>query len=414
VTTAHDPELAAPGDRTQDPPQRLLAIDWATIRLTSDSDALALWSKIAPTGDDWSARLDEVPNELDRPLAIALLRAGNFACVPPRPVRDCAAPVFDVPEPSPTATVNDPCLRRLLAMWAIEQLEPVDVPSVMDSLRAIAALPAPESQLVTSALRAVPETDQARKLELIALAWNAGQRDLAAASLGALDEPQLIEAVTKHHIDAALEVLSAEGHRATYMTAVADDALASKTRATAVTELVAAAPDDKLAPDLRALLVKATGAKDCTVAAAATRALEQHGDPRYVPKRPRTLKPEVMMRALCVLASYEKLQRSDEGSLLQSFVPAKGLERIAVAYDALAETDSDGDGDPHTQRTADLSPRDQVVVPEIDDMIRALRSCKGTTCTSDDREFRFGLKAFAGELMLYKLEIAERPPCARP
>jgi hypothetical protein len=115
-----------------------------------------------------------------------------------------------------------------------------------------------------------------------------------------------------------------------------------------------------------------------------------------------------------VLASYEHLQRSDESSLLATFVPPKGLERIAVAYDALSEVDQDGDGDPHTQRTADLVAREELVLPEIEDLIRAMRRCKGTTCSSDDREFRFSFKALGGELQLYRLEIVERPPCVRP
>lgn len=404
---AHTPDP----DLNQDPPRRLLTIDWSTIQVTTETDSLALWAKIAPTGSDWTEKLDEVPHEYDRSLAIALLRTGNFTCIPARPTRDCSMQLFDVPEPAPAAGMTDPCLRRLLALWAIEQLEPEDVPSVMDSLRAIVVIPPPESELVVAALRAVPETEQTKRLELIALAWSAGQRELANASVGTLDEAHVIEAVTKHHIDGALEVLSSEGHRATYLAAVADEAMGTKARAQAITELLST--DDKLAPDLRAVLVKTVASKDCTVAANAVRALELRGERKYIPKRPRAIMVDPMMRALCVLASYEQLQRSDEGSLLATFVPAKGLERISVAYDVLAEVDQDGDGDPHTERSAELVPREDLVVPEIDDLVRAMRRCKGTTCTSDDREFRFGFKAVAGELHLYRLEIVERPPCPR-
>ncbi|HEU0031046.1 MAG TPA: hypothetical protein VFQ53_10475 [Kofleriaceae bacterium] len=396
------------------PPPKLLSIDWSTTRVVSEADALALWKTIAPTGRDWDDRLQEVPHDFARPLAIALLRTGNFDCMAAklksRPA--CSPPVFDVDKPDPDAGLGDPCLRRLLALWSIEQLEPDDVPSVLDALRAIAAIPPPESELTASALRAIPESDSARRLELLSIMWRAGQRELANTNLGTFDEPQLIEAATKHHIDGALEVLSASAHRATYLAAVGDDQMTAKARAMAISELVA--QEDKLTPDLKATLVKATAAKDCSVAAAAARALAQRGDKRYLPKRPRTKSPDVMMRALCVLASYEQLQQADEPSLLASYVPAKGLERLGVAYDALSDVDTDGDGDPHTTRTADLVPRDQVVVPEIDDLVRAMRHCKGTVCTSDDREFRFGLKAIGADLQLYRLEIVERPPCAPP
>jgi hypothetical protein len=120
-----------------------------------------------------------------------------------------------------------------------------------------------------------------------------------------------------------------------------------------------------------------------------------------------------MMRALCVLASYEKMQPSDEPSLLPGYVPAKGLERVVVSYDALSDVDQDGDGDPHTQHTTDLVSRAELVVPHVEDMVQAMKSCKGTTCTSDSHEFRFGLRPTNGELMLYRLEIVERPPCPR-
>ncbi len=389
---------------------KLLAIDWATIPLATEADALAVWRTIAPTGADWEAKLDEIPVANARPLALALLHGGNFTCMPAQqPVVDCAPLVLDVPAPADGASLADPCLRRLLALWSLAALEPEDVPVVIDSLRAIAAIPPPESQLVAAAIQAIPDADQARRLELVAIAHKAGQRDLANGMLGPLDEAHLIEAVTKHHIDGALEVLSAEGHRAVYIRAVTDEMLPGKVRTSAISDLLGTA--DTLAKDLRTAVTAAVKSKDCEVAAAAARALAAMGDKRFIPTRPRTLKPEAMMRGLCVLASYERLQGNDEASLLAGYVPAKGLERVHVAFDALAEIDTDGDGDPRTERTTELVGKAELVVPEVDDMIRAFRRCAGTTCTSGDREFKFGFKATSGELLLTRLEIAERPPC---
>ena len=119
------------------------------------------------------------------------------------------------------------------------------------------------------------------------------------------------------------------------------------------------------------------------------------------------------MRALCVLASYEAASRNDEPSLLGTYVPAKGLERVTVTYDALATVDTDGDGDPHTQRTVELAPRDAtLVVPEVEDMIRAFTRCTGTTCTSEDREYHFVTRPGGSGVQLGRLEIIERPPCS--
>ena len=120
-----------------------------------------------------------------------------------------------------------------------------------------------------------------------------------------------------------------------------------------------------------------------------------------------------VMRGLCVLASYEKLQGNDEPSLLPGYLPAKGLERIKVTYDALSDTDPDGDGDPHTEHTVDLVPRAEAVLPEIDELTRALASCKGTTCKTESHEISFGFKLVGGQQLLSSIAIVERPPCPK-
>ena len=394
-----------------EPARRLLSVEWRTVNLTSDAEALALWQQIAPTGADWQERLDEVPAEHDRALSIALLRSSNFACVPVTASRDCSAKIFDVPDPAPTAGFGDPCLRRLLALWALEQIEPEDVPSVMDGLRALVALPPPESQLVREALDAVPDADVTHKLELLTIAFKAGQREHVNAAINTLDEDHLIEAARVHHIDGALEMLSAESHRAVYLDVITDELMDGAARAKAITELAETEPE-KLAVDTRKALVKATSSKDCLVAATAVRVLAQRGDKKHLPKRARTT--EGMMRALCVIASYESLQEAQEPSLLANLVPASGLERVEVEYDVLADVDTDGDGDPHTQRAMTTVKGSEIVVPELEDMIRAMKRCKGTTCMSDDREFRFTFKPAGGDLVLTRLAVIERPPCARP
>lgn len=377
-----------------------------------------MWTQIAPTGEDWDEKLLEIPAAAARPLAISLLRAGNFACPPPAPApAACPGPAIDLDPPAHAATLADPCLRRMLALWALAQLEPADVgeiPGLRDALRGIAALPPPESQLVAAALAALPEADAAGRLELLGIAWRAGQRELVNGSLGGLDEAALIAAVRVHRIDGALEVLSATGHRAVYLAALTDDLLAPAARVLAARELIAGLAADPLPAELRRALVTAAGAADCGVAAAAARALAEVGDRRFVPRRPRSRTPATMMRALCVLASYELAAPAEEPSLLAGFLPARGLERVNVSYDALSEADTDGDGDVHTETTAELVAPGDAVLPEVEDLVRAMRACRGTTCSSADRSYRFGLRPGAGGLVLARLELVERPPCGRP
>lgn len=397
-------QSAPDSDRDAPAPKQLLAIDWKSVKIASDADALALWDRIAPTGDDWTLKLDEVPPEIGYDLALALLRAGNFTCMTPPPARDCVPKVFDVDPPKPTATHRDPCLRRLLALWALDQIDNQKIATLVPVLQPIVAIPPPESELTTAALEAAHLADPSKLVELYAIAYRAGHRDLVDSMLGRLEEPYLVEAVSKHHIGGALDGLSAQSHRALYLAAIGDEQLATKVRQEAIIELVA--DTDKLAPDVRGALAKAAASKDCGVAAAAARAFERRGDKRYVPKRPRTLAVPTMMRALCVLASYEPLQQNDEASLLPTFLPPKGLERVDIAYDPILD-----DSQPPNAPTVDLVPRAQAVMPEALDMAKAMKNCKATVCTSDDRIFHFVLKPVGGALTLARLEIAERPRC---
>jgi hypothetical protein len=383
--------------------EKLLAIDWSAVHLESAADALALWQRIAPTGADWEDKLAELPDDspIAHDLAIALLNEGNFAC-PALPPLHCGGGAVELPSPDLDATLADPCLRRMLALWSLGQLEATDFPRVKDALRAIVAIPPPESQLVATALRFVPEAAQDDRLDLIAIAWAAGQHELVDGALNTFDEAHLMTAATKVHVDGALDALAAPVHRATFLAAVVDEKLATAARVGAIAEL--AAPVEKLEPDLHAALVTAAKSSDCTVAATAARMLENHGDHKFVPKLPSTRSSAVMMRALCVLASYEQQQRSDQPSYLPGYIPASGLLLVRVTYDAYA--------DPKTDQDSYLVMPDEVVLPEIDDLVRAMRLCTGTTCRSDEHEFQFMFKPGGGGLLLSRLDVIDRPPCA--
>jgi hypothetical protein len=410
TTRAETPARGHLGDPDLDrePPVKLLSIDWASTKLSSEADALALWQRIAPTGADWSDKLDEVPDEGDTSakLALALLAGGNFTCVPAKKTTCGRAPI-DVPEPAHDATLSDPCLRRVLAMWAIGQLEDDELSGARDALRAIVQIPPPESELTAVALKALPETDHAGRLELYALAYAAGHRELVNGLLGTLDEPHLLAAVQKHHIDGAFDLLSAETNRPLFLAAITNEQLHPQARVQAISELVAA--DGKLAKDAHTAIVRATRSKRCEVAAAAAQFLVRNGDKKFGPGKPRTGKPDVMMRSLCVLASYEAGQRADEPSFLLGYVPKKGLEVVTTIHDEYNDVDTDGDGDPKRERKTVMIPRDEVTLPEVEDMIRSFARCTGTVCRSDDREFRFVFKG--GDLLLHRLEVTDLPPC---
>ena len=372
---------------------KLLSIDWSVQR-----DPIETWKLIAPTGGDFEEKLQEIPEAQTETLALALLAGGNFACAP---VMSCGEALY-IPDPAPTADFNDPCLRRMLAMWAVDQLEPDQQPK--DVLRALAAIP--DSQLAAQVIHAVPEADQDFRLELIAIAWKAGVH--LADAVAALDEDHLVTALVKDHIDAVIDQLTADRHRAEFVQAISDEQLSAKQRAQAMSEVAATdlttTGKDVLAPDLQKALIKATHSPDCAVAAAAAHMFETRGDHRFGPKRPHTRKVEPMMRAMCVLAQYESLQRADEPSYLPGYLPAAGLDVVRVSYDEYA--------DPHTSEETTHVARDQATLPELEDMLRALSHCTGTTCSSREHDFKFGWKPGpGGDLLLTRIDVVERPSC---
>ena len=54
----------------------------------------------------------------------------------------------------------------------------------------------------------------------------------------------------------------------------------------------------------------------------------------------------------------------------------------------------------------------QVAMPEIEDLLRALAHCTGSVCTSEEHEFRFGWKPGpGGDLLLARIDVVERPSC---
>lgn len=407
-------KLETDPDLNRKPTPKLLSIDWKTTVVASEADALALWTRIAPTAEDWEPKLDEIPDEgpIATQLALALLRGGNLTCMRPAPKRDCPLrAAVDVDAPQPGATFDDPCLRRVLALWAISTLDDDDAVAAFDALKAIAAIPPPESQLVASVLDALPATEQDKRLELRTIAMAAGHRELVNGKLTDFDDAHLVAAAQTGKIDGALEALAAESHRAVFVAAITDEAIHPAARAAAITELVTQ-QEKGLAKDVKTALVKATKSPSCIVAAAASRALVSRGERTYSPARPRAKTAPPMMRALCVLASFEALQAADEPSYLLGYIPTRGLDVTRVTYDPYNDQDTDGDGDPHTERSTVTVLRDEVVLPEIDDMIRAFANCTGTTCKSDDHEFRFAFKPGpGGDLQLARLEVIERPPC---
>jgi hypothetical protein len=432
---AHSPQPAAPSPpppvaSTPEPlpppsnepaPRPLLSIDWKSVQVTDDASALALWQQIAPTGADWELRIGELPddNDLQRHLAFALLRGGNFACKPadasgdPTSSTSCEAPgaaPTATSGASPASTFSDPCLRRELALWALGRLDDDDARTLERELISLAALPPPEDELVREAFDLVPVGADALLLQMIEAARAAGQGDLADESLSWLPRPMLLQVATKLHSDGALRSLEPSEARGAFLAAINDGQLKPATRLSAIDDLIVA-DDGKLKKDVRAALLTALKDPRCEVAAAAARAFVTAGEPRFAPRPVLTSIP-ASLRALCVMASYSQ-EEAGLDSGLRAFISKRGLQ----VYDHSEITAPPGEA------TAELIlPAQLIVLPFLEELSSALEHCTttapgpsagpdaGTVCRADGLRF---LLAFDPDRTLRRVErFAEARTCA--
>lgn len=363
-------------------PAPLLSIDWSTVQLSDDAAALALWQRIAPTGEDWELRLGELPDDdaLLKPLALALLRQGGFACPASGRCADAGLSAVEA-----TATLADPCLRRELALWAFGRLDEEDAVGIADTLVSIAGLAAPEEELVSEAFDLVPAGQDALLLRMNEAARAAGHGELADHSLQWLSPAALEVAARTLHADGAFSLLELGEARELFLAAINDRGLRPATRISVMEELAAEEP---LSKAVRAALRKASADPRCEIAGTALRLLEHAGDKLRAPPR-RSL--PAALRELCVgEARYSNSDPLD--SHLVPLVSPQGL----VVIDHAALTEDAG------ELSGETMPREQVfVLPFGEELAAALERCQEATCRGPGVRFEL---AFDKQWRLQRIE----------
>jgi hypothetical protein len=311
-----------------------------------------LLAALAPTGATWEQAVARVPPDRARAVAITFLRDGNFAC---RALVDeeigCGdtTQVFAPVEPS--ATLADPCLRRLVAGWALSQLEATDIPAVDDALAAIVALPFPEQQLADAVVTLVPPGDDRLRLRLVEAALAGKRDDVADALLPGLTPAGIAQALVELHRESALALLGPDDPTPSGAIAAAlDDGLSPAAALDALDHLEVAHLADA---GVRAAVIRQATSADCPVAARAALLLDAGGDPQYLPSRMALTDEATATRALCVAANVSP---AEARSILHSLVSADGLDLVDVDHTymngpEIPDPDLDEDHDPYTHTT---------------------------------------------------------------
>lgn len=300
---------AAPVDAA---PEQPLGIDWAHAKYATDEDALALWAKMGLRGDNFEDRVGMIPESppaLREAMAKALLRQGNFAC-PTSPPPACVDADLDAQlaedemhEVAADATLDDPCMRRVIALWALDELDD-DVlgTELAPDLIALAALPPPEHELNRAALYRIHDPTMA--LQAIAAAKAAHNDEVADDNLGGMDVTTLAHAAIDLHVDGAvLQIGADEATLPVFEAAVVDPLLRRDTRVAAVRELSMFLQDvfDPGSPVYKrgvAAIERARDGADCVTAGVAAGELTTLG--AKPPKSAKLRSEADVLRWLCV------------------------------------------------------------------------------------------------------------------
>jgi hypothetical protein len=326
-----------------------------------------MWRALAPTGANYAERLAMIPDdeELRREMAHAMLRQGDFACNAYVEEYGCSDTYFVLEPLEPSATLEDPCLRRFLAEWSLEQLDETDVVALSDVLVDLASMPSPEDVLPGAAFELA--TDDAMRLRLLA----AAAPNVAEQWVESLETDEAkIRALVDLHLESAAYGLAVEGHEDSLRAALVDPDLSSYTRSSLLDGFVA---DDD--PRTTRALAALTADSDCSLAMRAATLLAERGDPSRLPTRPRSHDPEAHLRALCMLSTSD-----DANDVWPLWIAAGG-------YDSTV-TDSYGSYDPDTDVYTEPEPSTERMLREdaFDERAAAYGdwTCEGLTCTASE------------------------------
>jgi hypothetical protein len=360
----------------------------------TDEEAMAIWRKLAPTGADYAEKLASIPSDpaVTRPLARVLLDGGAFACDKKIEYDECGNEYSEWEPLDPGSTFDDACLRRRLAVWAIEDagLTEEDAVEYTERLVDLVLLPRPEDELPQAVMTLVSDMKDPIRVRMIGAAANGERVDLAEASLAGLSDASLIALYRRHHLDAAVKELAADidAHRALLLEAMADDALEVATRSDLVDAF-----DTRDGADIKGALARVAEDDDCALAMSAAVELAERGDSSYLPVKPDNTDAQAHARALCMLLHDPNGARAE--AVWESFLPPVGGPTVTEDVDdpyAEAAERYEPDAGAGAAATPDAAPE------EPERLTRATSSlsgsldasfgeteptCAGTTCQVD-------------------------------
>jgi hypothetical protein len=327
-------------------------------------DALALWKKLAPTGADYPAKLASIPDDeaVRGPMALALLAGGQFECTEVVEYEECGQERVEWKDLDPKWDFDNPCLRRRLVEWALDEIQGKDVDKVGAQLVAMAKLKLPEDELpqaVNLEVSTNSDVSEALRLDVYGALTESEREDLVDVS--GLSEEGLVTAAVNHGIDAAAVKLHEVRHMNELAELLNTGAMSDETRGQILERLSSIKE-----PVVTAAIAKLTGDENCSLAMEAAEILAQRGDQSYLPRQRKGMSADEAEHVICMLMKDSDSTRGD--TRLAEFIHPDGVtvtEEIQDPWEADA-----GPDDPAEEKEEPLRALDDVkprIEPVLDD-----------------------------------------------
>ena len=176
---------------------------------SSEAEALASWESLNITGENYDAVLASIPRNVRAPLARAFIAKGNFDCQKYTEEEECGDFYRELKPLNPKSTIADPCLRRRLAVWALNQVADSYLAENKERLTEMVEADAPTDELIAIALLSSLEVSEDFAVDVISAAEAAGHVSAATLTIGQMSSVSALKALYEESIGAAGERLSA-------------------------------------------------------------------------------------------------------------------------------------------------------------------------------------------------------------
>jgi hypothetical protein len=390
------PQRVAPAEPVS--PPGAVPTRWHTTSALDMADAE--WRDLDVTGENWRQRVEAIDPTHRAQMASSLLEAGNFDCpVTYAPLESCARTPM-LRELRPDSGIDDACLRRVLALWAIDQLPDDALYELFEEMSSLVRIPPPEHELAAAVLARFDSGFEAAQLR-----WEAKSAGhtvtLDDRLLATFEHDELVRAAVDLHFDAAVLALEPVDDLDAHLYAVDDDELRRSTRLEIMDRLVDAfvLVGRHEADRIHGALWWKTRSDDCIEAAAATASLAALGGTDVeLPTGPfesveaviaaacarlaldvrgRPWKPLLSKRGIAVTKTREDPFRIDALWTKYPFAYDDDLDGVPD----VPEADPDGDGDVATTREqSERRWHKRFTLPYAEELKLALPHCDGNVC----------------------------------